>query len=1032
MCENVNIIAENDNSTVVAKYVPTENKSTNYQNEAQLEAELIKLLIGQGYDFLHLKTEQDLINNLRKQLEKLNNYTFSDAEWKQFYSEVLAKSSDSIIGKTKKIQEEIKFELVQDNGRKKNIIIIDMTTIFNNKLQVINQYAVDNGNFKNRYDVSILVNGLPLVHIELKKRGVALQEAFNQIDRYKRDSFWAGCGLFEWVQIFVISNGTYTKYFSNTVREETLKSTNKSNTFEFTMFWADSANHNIYDLVDFSKTFLAKHTILNILTKYCVFTSEERLLVMRPYQIVATEKILNRIICGHQYKKFGSLDGGGFIWHTTGSGKTLTSFKTAQLISKLHFNDKDKTELAKVLFVVDRKDLDYQTMKEYDKFQKDSANSNISTKILTDQLNSTDADKKVIITTIQKLSNFIKQNPTHDIYNQEIVMVFDECHRSQFGDMHSAIVKKFKKYYIFGFTGTPIFAENADNKYQTTQQLFGEKLHTYTIVDAINDKNVLKFKVSYINTIKEKETIKDKKVLAIDIKKALMSKPRITEVAEYIISHYAQYTKTDESYVFNTLTNIIEVAKNQKAKEIKRLTNVRGFNSLLACSSIEMAKAYYEEFKKHKHNLKIAIIYSFGTNDEVDGLEEENNENTTNLSKPDRDFLASAIKDYNKIFNSNYDTENQFQNYYKDISWRMKNKEIDILIVVNMFLTGFDATTLNTLWVDKNLKYHGLVQAFSRTNRILNSIKTFGNIVCFRNLEEEMNDALLLFGNRDSKSIILLKPYEDYINGYTDDKGEFIGYINLVDELKTKHSLERSIETYTDKDKKEFVKLYGAILKVRNILTTFDQFAENTLLTPRELQDYQSRYLELYFEFRKPHEAEKENINDDLVFEIELVKQIEVNIDYIVELIKKFADSKCKDKEILIAISKAVESSIELRSKKDLILAFVSTLNTNDNGDRVYTDFEEFMNTKRKDELDDLIKTENLKEKETYNFVKKAFKSGRVESSGDEITKLFMPQTKLSRFDKETADKSYIQKRTLLGKIIGFFERFFNISGKDF
>ncbi|MDR3022094.1 MAG: type I restriction endonuclease subunit R [Clostridiales bacterium] len=1048
MSERYNIIAESDNSTVVASYTPSENLSTNYQNELQLEAEFIKLLTMQGYEHLHLKTEQDLKNNLRVQLAKLNNFKFSNDEFERLYIDVFAKPSDGIVGKTRKIQEERKFELLLDNGQKKNIIIIDANNIFNNSLQVFNQYSVESGNYKNRYDVSVLVNGLPLVHIELKRRGVALENSFNQIDRYKRDSFWASGGLFEWVQIFVISNGTYTKYFSNTTREETIKSVNKSNTFEFTSFWADANNQNIYDLIDFAKTFFAKHSLLNILTKYCVFTQENRLLVMRSYQIVATERILNKIVCGHNAKKYGSIKAGGYIWHTTGSGKTLTSFKTAQLASKMQFNDRDKTELSKVLFVVDRKDLDYQTMREYDRFATGCANGNTSTKILTEQLLSQDPTKKIIVTTIQKLSNFIKQNEKHEIFDKEVVLIFDECHRSQFGDMHKAIIKKFKKYYIFGFTGTPIFAQNADNKYQTTEQLFGvvrqedkergiqkqSALHTYTIVDAINDKNVLKFKVTNLNIIKAKEQIKDKKVSAIDIKKALLAPEYIKQVTNYIIEHYSQYTKTDESYVFSVTQNIKELAKNRNAIEVKQVQNLRGFNSLFATSNIEAAKTYYESFKQVTHNLKIAIIYSFSVDDEQDGLQEENNESTVSLNKPDRDFLDYAIKDYNQSFSVNYSTDSDsFQNYYRDISQRMKNKEIDILIVANMFLTGFDATTLNTLWVDKNLKYHGLLQAFSRTNRILNKVKDFGNIVCFRDLQEELDDALLLFGNKDSKSIIILKPYDDYINGwFADEKDNFEGYKNLVDGLKNTHALNRRLDSYTDSDKRDFIKLYGKILKVRNILTTFDQFDNNNLLTARELQDYQSRYIELYFEFKKPVEQNKENINEDLVFEIELIKQTEINIDYIVELIKKFADSKCQDKEILINIEKAIDSSIELRSKKDLIFAFVGTINTTQNSEQVYTDFETFMNSKRKEELAELIKNENLQEKETYDFVKKAFRNGEIEQSGDEINKLFKPQTKVSRFNKDTAGQSYSQKQELLNKVMLFFERFFNISGKDF
>ncbi len=939
------------------------------------------------------------ILNLRKKLQILNNITFTDNEWDRFFTSCIANGNDGILEKTKKIQEESTQSFYLDNGELVNISLLNKVDIHKNILQVINQYE-NNGARKTRYDVTILVNGLPLVHIELKRRGVNIREAFNQIDRYKRDSFWANSGLYEYIQIFVISNGTFTKYYSNTTRDAHINSSSrkKSNTFEFTSFWADSTNKPIFDLVDFAKTFFAKHTILNILTKYCVFTTEQRLLVMRLYQIVATEKILNKIQISHNYKKYKSVEGGGYIWHTTGSGKTLTSFKTAQLATKLDYIDK-------VLFVVDRKDLDYQTMKEYDRFQKGCANSNTSTKVLQRQLE--DINTKIIITTIQKLDKFIKNNKTHDVYNKEIVIIFDECHRSQFGAMHKNITSAFKKYYIFGFTGTPIFTENLvlSKSLFTTEQLFGERLHTYTIVDAINDKNVLPFKVDFIKTVEEKEDIKDKKVNSIDTEKALLDDRRITEIVKYILEHFAQKTKHNESYTFNTLENDTQVAKNNKIEEIRTKTVLSGFNSIFATASIESAKAYYKKFKEFNHNLKIALIYSYSANEEeFDGLDDENSEDTLNLDVSSRDFLENAIKDYNKMFSTSYDTSSEkFQNYYKDVSHRMKNKQIDILIVVNMFLTGFDATTLNTLWVDKNLKYYGLIQAFSRTNRILNSIKTFGNIVCFRNLENQLNDALMLFGNKDSRGIVVLKPYASYYYGYVDGKDIFEGYKPLVERLKELYPIGQEI--YGEKNKKDFIMLYGQILKVRNILTCFDQFIDDDLLSARELQDYHSMYIDLYHEFRKKDDAEKETINDDVVFEIELIKQIEVNIDYILELIKKFFDGKAQDKEILISVEKSIDSSMELRNEKDLIMAFITTLNS---GENIYEDFEKYVKEQKLKELNQIIEQENLNKKETYKFIKKAFKDGYLETSGVEIAKILPPISRFSKTKERAKKKSEV------------------------
>lgn len=729
-------------------------------------------------EYLSIHREEDLIANLRQKLEELNAYKFSDTEWERFFNDCVANKNEGIIEKTAKIQENYVQVLKRDDNMSKNISLIDKKNIHNNRLQVINQYIIgkaDGAKYDNRYDVTILVNGLPLVHIELKRRGIAIKEAFNQINRYQRDSFWAGSGLFEYVQIFVISNGTNTKYYSNSTRFNAIKDANATNTkkgktsnsFEFTSYWSDASNKIIADLVDFTKTFFAKHSILNILTKYCIFTSENMLMVMRPYQITATERILNRIEIAHNYKKYGDIAAGGYIWHTTGSGKTLTSFKAARLASDLPYIDK-------VLFVVDRKDLDYQTMKEYDRFEKGAANSNSSTKILEKQLR--DSKSKIIITTIQKMSFFIKKFKEHPVYNKQVVIIFDECHRSQFGDMHAAIVNSFKKYYMFGFTGTPIFPSNTGSirnpKFTTTEQTFGDKLHTYTIVNAINDKNVLPFKVEYHKTMEMEPDIDDEQVLDIDRKKAFEDPKRIHLVAQYILDHFDQKTyRGDKTYIFNSLTNIEEVASADRGKveEIKQKQRLSGFNSIFAVSSVPMAKAYYDELRNiikndPTKNLKIAVIYSYGANEEeVDGiLDEENPEDTSALDQNSRDFLEAAIQDYNLMFHTNYSTDSdKFQNYYKDVSLRMKNKELDMLIVVNMFLTGFDATTLNTLWVDKNLKMHGLIQAFSRTNRILNSIKTFGNIVCFRNLQKRVDAAISQFGDENAGGIVLMQSFKE-------------------------------------------------------------------------------------------------------------------------------------------------------------------------------------------------------------------------------------------------------------------------------
>lgn len=1032
-----NIVAQSSESTVVTEYKPQSKRSEAYQSEADLEKEFIRLLCELGYEHLTIHKEADLIANLRTQLEKLNNYRFTDGEWKRFWDEVLANTNSGILEKTRLIQEDYVQVLRRDNGESKNIQFIDKKCIHNNSLQVINQYAIsaeEGAAHNNRYDVTVLVNGLPLIHIELKRRGVPIREAFNQIDRYQRDSFWASSGLYEFVQIFVISNGTNTKYYSNTTRFNHIKDTKAqkakksktSNSFEFTSFWADANNRIIPDLVDFTKTFFCKHTILNILTRYCVFTAENMLLVMRPYQIVATERILNRIEIANNYKKYGTVAGGGYIWHTTGSGKTLTSFKTAQLATKLDYIDK-------VLFVVDRKDLDYQTMKEYDRFEKGAANSNTSTAVLKRQLE--DDNARIIITTIQKLATFIKKNAGHSVFDKRVVIIFDECHRSQFGDMHQAITKYFKKYHLFGFTGTPIFAVNAgvskNPALRTTEQAFGDQLHAYTIVDAINDKNVLPFRVDYIKTMDAEPDIDDKEVWDINREKAFLAPERIRLVTEYILTHFDQKTyRGDKTYTYSVLQNIAEVASagsKQQIEEIKQKQRVSGFNSIFAVSSVDAAKLYYAEFQRQmaenpQKRLKVAVIYSYGANEEeTDGiLDEENPEDTSALDQSSRDFLDAAIRDYNGMFHTNYSTDgDKFQNYYKDVSLRMKNKELDLLIVVNMFLTGFDATTLNTLWVDKNLKMHGLIQAYSRTNRILNSIKVFGNIVCFRNLQKRTDDAISLFGDKEAGGIVLMRGYKDYYFGYEDADGKYHpGYQDMIEELTTKFPLTEERIT-GEQRQKEFIVLFGAILRMRNLLTSFDEFAGSEILSERDFQDYLGRYQDLRDEWknRKPG-GEKEDITDDIVFEIELIKQIEINIDYILMLVQKYHDSHCDDKEILITIQKAVDASPELRSKKALIETFIAGIN--DVSD-VMLEWRTFVAEEKERQLVTIIQEENLKDEETRRFMDSAFRDGSVKTTGTDIDKLMPP---ISRFG---GGNRTVKKQAIIDKLMAFFNRFFGI-----
>jgi type I restriction enzyme, R subunit len=1015
-------IAVSSESTVVAEFIPDATTETAYQSEAALETEFMRLLRSQAYDYLPIRSEAQLIANLRTQLEALNSIEFSDDEWQRFFTESVAGASEGIVEKTVRIQDDHVQILKRDDNSTKNVMLIDKKNIHNNRLQIIDQYEIgqsaDGAGRTNRYDVTILVNGLPLVHVELKRRGVDIREAFNQIDRYQRDSFWAGSGLFEYVQIFVISNGTLTKYYSNTTRRQHLseaagskKGRRTSNSFEFTSWWADATNKPIRELSGFTKTFFSKHALLNVLTRYCVLTADRLLLVMRPYQIVATERIVQKIEISTNYKQLGTLAAGGYVWHATGSGKTLTSFKCAQVASKL-------ADVDKVLFVVDRKDLDYQTMREYDRFEKGAANSNTSTAVLKRQLEKPTA--KIIITTIQKLSTFIAANKGHEIYDGHVVIIFDECHRSQFGDMHESITRAFKRYNLFGFTGTPIFSVNAGRggkpNLRTTAQAFGcflhgdpvkcppedrqMAIHAYTIVDAISDKNVLPFRIDYVNTIKLPEGIAEGRVSAIDTERALLAAERLQQVVGYTLEHFDQKTKRAQHY---SLAG-------------KR---VRGFNALFATASIEAAKRYYAEFRSQQERLppdrklKVGVIYSYIANEEVvdDYLDEEGFE-TSALDQSSRDFLDDAIKDYNVSFGTSFDTSaHKFQNYYRDLSLRLKNREIDLVVVVNMFLTGFDATTLNTLFVDKRLVNHGLLQAYSRTNRILNSVKTYGNVVSFRNLEEETNEAIALFGNKEARGIVLLKPYGEY----------YAEYSARAHELLERFPLSESI--VGEAAQKEFIALFGAILRLENILTAFDEYAGHELLSERQSQDYRSLYLDLYAEFRRERDADKESINDDIVFEIELIKQVEINVDYILMLVQKWRDVRGdgSDKEIEATrkIERAVDSSLTLRNKKDLIIEFVGRVSATG---KVDDEWQAFVNAKRTAELDDLIAEEGLRPEETKAFIESAFRDGAVPITGTAVTQIMPP---VSRF---SADGSHGEKKQrVLARLAQFFERFFGL-----
>ena len=999
---SLKLLAQSTASTIAVEWTPSKKVDSSYQSESALEKELIATLQAQGYEYAPISDERSLESNLRTKLEELNSTTLSDTEWRRFFAQVLARANASIVEKSVLIQEDYIQPLERDNGSTINFKLIDKADIHKNSLQVINQFQAQSPTRSHRYDVTILVNGLPLVHIELKRRGISLKEAFRQINRYGRESFFSGSGLFEFVQIFVISNGTQSKYYSNTTRDfhiktqQGIKTTKTSNSFEFTSYFSDEKNTIINDLIDFAKSFFARHTLLNILCHYCVLDVDRKLLVLRPYQIAACEKILQKIAISYHnkfYEKASEQKSGGYIWHTTGSGKTLTSFKTAQLVSKI-------PEIAKVLFVVDRKDLDYQTMREYDRFQKGAATGSKNTKELQARLHSKDKDHKIIITTIQKLSRFIAQAKDSEIFDEHIVMIFDECHRSQFGQMQKDISKAFKKLYLFGFTGTPIFAANALG-FETTERVFGACLHRYTIIHAIRDHNVLPFRVSYHTTAKLKsQPIQDEQVPAIDTEEILLAKERISHITRYILEHFATHTKRNaKSYTLNGRHTL-------------------GFNAIFATQSIPMAMRYYEEFQAQQaslpesQRLKVGIIYSYAPNDEQ---EEENSEDTASLPPSQRDFLDSAINDYNAAFKCRFDRQaDYFQNYYTNFSQKLRNKELDLAIVVNMFLTGFDATTLNTLYVDKSLRHHGLLQAYSRTNRILNSIKSFGNIIAFRDLQRNTDDALALFSDENAKGIVFLRSLEEYLQGYTDDKGEHKGYHELLSTLHTRFPLDSFLEsTLKQSDKKEFLALFGEILKLRNILEVFDDFSD--LLSERDRQDYQSYYIDIYESLRAKDQAEKHSVLDEVEFEVELLKQVEVSIEYILELIAKY--HKHKDKHSYEHIVKLLDSSLSLRSKKELLLRFIESLNPQSD---VAKDFSTYIAARKDESLSSIITELNLKPEKTRAFIQDSFERGELRDYGQAFGEILPPSP---LFGKGAEQTSEIRKQAL-EKLQAFFELF--------
>ena len=1023
-------IAESNNFIVLDQYNKlVEEPNAGYQTEGSLEREFIRDLRAQGYEYLQEINGHDaLVKNLRVQLQRLNNVVFSDAEWRRFLEEYLDKPSDSLIEKTRKIHDDYIYDFVFDNGRIQNIYLLDKKNLANNTLQVINQFE-QTGSYDNRYDVTILVNGLPLVHIELKKRGVAIREAFNQIHRYSKESFNKENSLFKYIQIFVISNGTDTRYFANTTKRD-------KNSYDFTMNWATAKNTLIKDLKDFTATFLQKHTLLNVLVNYCVFDVSDTLLIMRSYQIAATERILWKIKSSYLAKNWSNKESGGYIWHTTGSGKTLTSFKAARLATELDF-------IEKVFFVVDRKDLDYQTMKEYQRFSPDSVNGSESTAGL--KRNIEKDDNKIIVTTIQKLNNLMKSEDKLPIYDKQVVFIFDECHRSQFGEAQKNLTRKFKKYYQFGFTGTPIFPSNALGA-ETTASVFGIELHSYIITDAIRDEKVLKFKVDYNDVrpqFKSIETEKNlEKLTALEKKQAFLQPKRIEQIAQYVLDNFKQKT-----HRFN--------AGNH------------GFNAMFAVSSVDAAKIYYETFKRLqsavKNPLKIATIFSFAANEEQDAIGDIADESfeVEAMNSSAKEFLKSAIDDYNNYFATNYDVDGKsFQNYYRDLAKRVKNKEVDLLIVVGMFLTGFDAPTLNTLFVDKNLRYHGLIQAYSRTNRIYNSTKSFGNIVTFRNLEQDTIDAITLFGKSNTRNVVLEKSYQQYMEGFTDAGVACRGYIDIVTELKEKFPDPSEIQT--EKDKKDFVKLFGEYLRVENILQNYDEFAalqafqsldttdekaveafkEKYYLTDeifaemrpidipseRNIQNYRSTYNDIRDWLRRQKDGEekaKSTIDwDDVVFEVDLLKSQEINLDYILELIFEH-NKKTKNKsELIDEIRSIIRASLGNRAKESLIVDFINQTDLDNIVDKagIIESFFQFAQKEQQQEADELMSSEGLNIDAAKRYMSVSLKRGYASEQGTDLNDALPKMSPLN-------PQYLTTKQRIFQKIAAFVEKFKGIGG---
>ncbi|GLC89804.1 type I restriction endonuclease subunit R [Lysinibacillus piscis] len=1025
-------IIESNNFIILDKYTKIDQQGAGYQTEADLERELIQDLVNQGYEYLpNLTTSEKIFANVRMQLQNLNNVQFSETEWIRFCEQFLDKPSDNQIDKTRKIHNDYIYDFVFDDGRIQNIYLVDKKNIANNKVQVISQFE-QKGMQANRYDVTILVNGLPLVQIELKKRGIAIREAFNQVHRYSKESFNSENSLFKYLQVFVISNGTDSRYFANTTKRD-------KNSFDFTMNWAKSDNTLIKDLKDFTATFLQKNTLLNVLLKYSVFDVNDNLLIMRPYQIAATERILWKIESSYLAKNWRTTESGGYIWHTTGSGKTLTSFKTARLATELKFIDK-------VFFVVDRKDLDFQTMKEYQRFSPDSVNGSESTAGLKRNIDKD--DNKIIVTTIQKLNNLIKSETELPIYNKQVVFIFDEAHRSQFGEAQKNINKKFKKFYQFGFTGTPIFPENALGS-ETTASIFGKELHSYVITDAIRDEKVLKFKVDYNDVRPKFKSIEkeqdEKKLSAAENKEALLHPERIKEISQYILNNF-------------------------RVKTHRLNANGKGFNAMFAVSSVDAAKLYYESLNKLQQGsnnpLKIATIFSFAANEEQTAIGEILDETfePSAMDSSAKEFLSSAIKDYNAMFKTNYGVESkEFQNYYRDLAKRVKDKEIDLLLVVGMFLTGFDAPTLNTLFVDKNLRYHGLMQAFSRTNRIYDSTKTFGNIVTFRDLEQATIDAITLFGDKNTKNVVLEKSYKDYMEGFTDvATGEARrGYVDVVKDLK--EHFTNIDDIVTEKEKKEFAKLFGEYLRIENILQNYDEFSglkalqaiditdskaledfksthyvtdeditvmqEIQVLEERAIQDYRSSYNDIRDWLRRERNGkEKESISidwDDVVFEVDLLKSQEINLDYILELIFE-QNKKVKDKATLVEeVRRLIRSSVGNRAKESLVVDFINQADLDSIQDKasIIDAFFSFAQTEQKREAEELINTEKLNEEAAKRYIFNSLKREYASENGTELNEIL---PKMSPLNPQYLTK----KQTVFQKISAFVDKFKGVGGK--